>query len=472
MRRVTLPVVLTAVTIVLLATVAVAQTAAVTSGRLYGSTRTETSVAISRADFPEGAQEVRLVAYEPSAGLASTKGPLLILPADGSVPPVLRDELCRLRPSRVVALAGPSEISDATLEEARRAAACPDGGGGPTPTPSASPSPSQTPPAGIACSGPVTTDQKRITAGGTYRVNIDYSGGDAAVKVVTSAPVTITGCVKSKARVIDDPGDGIRANVTVDGLRGEWTGTSGQARFLNSAVPAAITVRRSQLIRTSGIFIYGDLTPGIKVDVLDNRAENIFRYSGGFVQFFQMNGVIRGDVEVARNSVRNERGKSNVEDIVSIYQSSGTQGNPIHIHHNDFRGAYSYPPGGGNYTGGGIMAGDSPKGYAERVTDVLVERNKVVGTTNFGIALAAGGGRVVIRDNCVLKVAGGDRASGDVGIYSWNYHGDPDFVGATVTGNRVGWVQADGTREDWWLPHVGQNSGNVHLPNPITESSC
>ena len=99
---------------------------------------------------------------------------------------------------------------------------------------------------------------------------------------------------------------------------------------------------------TSGIYIYnykGDHSAGQTVKILNNVANNIDgRFSdghGGFsvnsedVQFFQSNAAhgLSG-AEIAWNQVINTPGQSRVEDNISIYDSSGTAGNPIAIHDN------------------------------------------------------------------------------------------------------------------------------------------
>lgn len=91
-------------------------------GRLAGPSRIATAAAISQRQFPSSAASVYLaradgIADAVAAG-ALTDGPILLVPQCGPVPAVVRDEINRLSPQRVVALGGQSAVCDATLAEA------------------------------------------------------------------------------------------------------------------------------------------------------------------------------------------------------------------------------------------------------------------------------------------------------------------------------------------------------------------
>jgi putative cell wall-binding protein len=90
--------------------------------RLGGETRFDTAVAISQWQFAGGASTVFLaradVSADAVAGGVLTAGPILLVPAVGTVPPPVLNELRRLNPTRVIALGGPAAISDAVLASA------------------------------------------------------------------------------------------------------------------------------------------------------------------------------------------------------------------------------------------------------------------------------------------------------------------------------------------------------------------
>lgn len=171
--RIRLTVALAALLAVLLVGTAAAQSE-VSTRRLSGANRTDTSVAISTADFPSGAAEVRLVGHQGLAdAVASSKNvPVLILAPDGSLTDALRAELCRLRPATVTALGGTAQVPEATLAAARDhlRSGCSSTPGPspsprpPSPTPSPTPSPAPPPPPADGVVGPRPVANEPIPA--------------------------------------------------------------------------------------------------------------------------------------------------------------------------------------------------------------------------------------------------------------------------------------------------------------------
>ncbi len=92
-----------------------------TVSRLAGSTRFDTSAAISAASFAPGVPVVFITngfSFPDALTAAPVAGKLgapLLLVSQTSVPPVIAAELARLRPGRIVVLGGPGMVSDATL---------------------------------------------------------------------------------------------------------------------------------------------------------------------------------------------------------------------------------------------------------------------------------------------------------------------------------------------------------------------
>lgn len=83
---------------------------------LGGNGAAATAVAVSQRAFPSGAKEVYLARLDnPVDALAASilpKGPILLVPADGNVPPDVFNEIKRLNPDKVVILGGAGAISD------------------------------------------------------------------------------------------------------------------------------------------------------------------------------------------------------------------------------------------------------------------------------------------------------------------------------------------------------------------------
>lgn len=95
------------------------------TGRLAGDSRITTAIEISKAAFPDGAVEVYLSKQDvnPDAlvGGALTKGPILLVPSCGTLPPEVAAEIRRLDPGRITALGGPAAVCDDMLRQAGRA---------------------------------------------------------------------------------------------------------------------------------------------------------------------------------------------------------------------------------------------------------------------------------------------------------------------------------------------------------------
>ncbi|WP_372699818.1 cell wall-binding repeat-containing protein [Arthrobacter sp. JSM 101049] len=93
--------------------------------RIYGSTRFDTPVKISRRTFPSGASTVVIASGEnfPDAlagsPLATLKNAPLLLTRKNSLPSSVASELKRLDPDRIIVLGGPIAVSNATVSALR-----------------------------------------------------------------------------------------------------------------------------------------------------------------------------------------------------------------------------------------------------------------------------------------------------------------------------------------------------------------
>jgi hypothetical protein len=193
------------------------------------------------------------------------------------------------------------------------------------------------------------------------------------------------------------------------------------------------------------------------------------------VQFVQLDKVrALGDVEIAWNEVVNEPGKSRVEDVISIYLSSGTKQSPIKIHDNFIRGAYAIDPATEKFSGGGIMLGDGVAKSDAAGDPAFVEAfdNQVLDTTNYGIAISAGHDCTIYRNRIVSAgvLPDGTRiAAQNVGAYVWDSYkaGKDRFYNNGGHDNVIGWKDKTGVRNDWWRPHAATWDNNEHWPSPL-----
>ena len=266
----------------------------------------------------------------------------------------------------------------------------------------------------------------------------------------------MTDCQHANITVRDSIGRGLNPNVT-----GRCPG-----RFLDAEDFDNVVLENNDLVGTSGIYLLnyrGDFTAAKTVRIIGNKARNIdgrksdgkggfldfnerLRRSDGsiesgfrIVQFLQLDNVrnVPG-MEIAWNEVINEPRISRVEDNINIFLSSGTVASPLLIHDNYIQGAYTIKPWQGSprdqtwdydwgYSGGGLLLGDGPsRTRDEAAAFVRAERNQVVSTTNYGIAIAAGHDIEFSHNRVVSHGALPDgRAikAQNVGAYIWDsYH--------------------------------------------------
>lgn len=278
-----------------------------------------------------------------------------------------------------------------------------------------------------------------ITKGGTY------TGAWSEVTIATTEPVTIADSAVKGAGQWLIGASWVAANVTIRNTWLESTNTTGQTRaVMFDGNLSRLIIENCDIVSTAGCYLRGnDKTPQThpltEVGIRYNRFRDIVTYTGAYVQAVQFNATPGGTVEVAWNEIVNTPGKSRPEDTISIYASGGTQANPWKIHDNLIWGAWPMPIGNpAGYSGGGIMHGDgnlASQGWG------VTTGNVVLGTSNYGIAVAGGCGWT-ITDNIV--VGSGRTSSGtviptggqDAGLYMRPYSSP---VVATMARNKVGW---------------------------------
>jgi len=345
---------------------------------------------------------------------------------------------------------------------------------------------------GGAAAGDARAKTLTITRGGTYSGDGEYEN----IAVNTAEPVVIENItVRGGGHLITS--HYARANVTIRNVRGYGINpnVAGKCagRFATLEGFANVVIENCLLEATAGIYLLdyaGDRTSANTIKIRRNRATNIDgRRSDGkggylaggeqgteLVQFAQLDKVRNvPDVEIAWNEVINGPGKSRVEDVISIYLSSGTKASPIKIHDNFIRGAYPLDPATETFAGGGIMLGDGVAKDGPAGDPAFVEAfdNQVLDTVNYGIAISAGHDCAFYRNRIVSAGVLADGrtkiAAQNVGAYIWDAHksGTDRFYNNASHDNVIGWKDKTGVRNDWWRPHATSWENNENWLKPI-----
>jgi hypothetical protein len=337
---------------------------------------------------------------------------------------------------------------------------------------------------------PSRADTLSITRGGTY------TGDYESIAVLTSEPVTIeSATLRGSGHLITSPYQ--RADITIRNCRGFGVNPNfaGKAtgRFAHLEGARNVVIENCLLEGTAGIYVLDfRLTPGQSpntIKVLRNRARNIDGrrsdgnggYQSGGQEAAELRQYVQLDkcrnvpgVEIAWNEVVNEPGRSRVEDVVSVYLSSGTKDSPIKIHDNFIRGAYPLDAATEKYSGGGIMLGDgvAKEGPAGDPGFVEACDNQVLDTVNYGIAVSSGHDCAIYRNrivSCGLLADGRKIAAQNTGAYIWDAKksGESRFYNNRGWSNLIGWKNKDGVRNDWWKPHAAAWENNENWPKPV-----
>ncbi|RZK24659.1 MAG: hypothetical protein EOO56_00525 [Hymenobacter sp.] len=329
-----------------------------------------------------------------------------------------------------------------------------------------------------------------ITKGGTYAGTYrSLASGTACVRVATTEPVVLDGCLFSGPGNLVEAGEG--ANLTVRNCRGlgltPTVDKQAPGRFLDVYRPSHLVVEHNEFTQTSGIVVnrWHNAGPaGPTLLVRYNRARNLDgRWRGGagstHCSFLILNTVQHlAGVDIAYNEVLNEPDKSLVEDNINLYNSSGTAKSPLHVHDNFVRGAYPFPATAATFTGTGLTSDGDAKTLEEVAGFIEADHNQFISTANAAMNVAAGHD-IYYHDNRAVTsglLPGGQRLNaGHAGLGVFNYYHQPTsvFFNNRVVNNTVGYVswghQAPApNRQDLSDGACAPCTGTVHLPGPIT----
>jgi hypothetical protein len=287
--------------------------------------------------------------------------------------------------------------------------------------------------------GPIT-----ISSGGTYTGNWLSTDSTPAVVIATAEPVVILNST------VTNTGGGtlvkslfaVPSNVTLARV----SAYGGNGRFYEAEGFKSITIKRSTISRTSGIFLSHD-APGSSVLITRNRHRNIQRGNANPGNFVQLAEVQDARVDISWNEIVNDFGKSEPEDVISIYKSAHAR-----IHDNYIQGGYPLTNTTDSSANGitvEVGEGNPPTSF-----DNEIWNNTVVDHVG-GIGIM-GGRDNSAHDNRIVqdgKLPGGSRLlAANLGLAVWNIGKFPDFVDNRAWDNLVGYVNGAGRRNDMWFP--------------------
>lgn len=117
-----------------------------------------------------------------------------------------------------------------------------------------------------------------------------------------------------------------------------------------------------------------------------NQFMNPHGARGGKGQAVQLSNTLAPNGRIYANRIESFIGEGYTEDMISVYVSGGSSGNPLIVSGNFSRG------GGPSDSGGGFIIGDTGGEYA------ITEKNKILDPGNYTLAIA-GGNNNIVRDN-------------------------------------------------------------------------
>jgi hypothetical protein len=182
-------------------------------------------------------------------------------------------------------------------------------------------------------------------------------------------------------------------------------------RFIVALNPRRTVVEHNLVEGTRGIWIYADpaRAPAREITVRFNEALNIdgrcrdqcskqnvgawvSRTGIAVANFVQLAGIRdAGAVDISWNYVRNEPGKSAVEDVISLFRVRGREDRPVTVANNLLIGAFpGHQPLAGRYSGSGIMIDGIDSEASTGPAWIKIFGNRILYASNAGIGIAAG----------------------------------------------------------------------------------
>lgn len=315
------------------------------------------------------------------------------------------------------------------------------------------PAPPPPPPPPPPPTGQAIPSNGIITSGGTYTGT--FTG---QLTIQTTEPVIVNG-----AKLTNLTGQIVASGVNgIDLTLDHCTVTGGKERFVAVENAKNLVIRNNTIEKTSGInIIWGTGT----VLITKNKHHNIQTPTGGnygnFVQFRECQNVA---IEVSWNEILNEYNLSLAEDLISVFKSAH-----LYIHDNYFQ-HQSNPgnAGGSSQNPITIECGNTPTAGLES-HDVRVINNQIIDAVG-GVGVFPGCYDVTVNGNRIVQ--DGFLPDGVTRIAN-GYRGMSIQDGTSncgASGNVVGYVNKDGSRNDWYFTAGSDKGGNAHMPDPVTRA--
>jgi hypothetical protein len=311
-------------------------------------------------------------------------------------------------------------------------------------------------------SGPIT-----ITAGGTYSGKWRSSTLMPAVRISTTEPVVIhdakiTNLSGGPLVVTDWP---LAANVTLRRVKA----FGGTGRFFEAEGFRSIRIAYCTIEKTGGIKLVGG-ADSASVVVTRNKQRNVQGPSQGASerrQFVQFAEVQTATIDVSWNQVINEFGKSEAEDVISIYKTAHAR-----VHDNYLQGGY--PLRNVEQSSANGITVEIGEGVGPTSFDNAIWSNTVVDNVG-GIGLVGGRDSRAHHNRIVQdgKLDDGSRLrAANVGLAVWNIGRFPGFVNNRAHDNVVGYVNGTGRRSDFWFPDSpGDYARNTSRRGTVTHAT-
>lgn len=314
-------------------------------------------------------------------------------------------------------------------------------------------------PLGTQAAARAASSPIEITKGGTYSGRwISNDPKIAAVTIRTDEPVVLRDAtVSGRGNLIYVLGGKNGANVTVENVTGTAMdpGVAGTARgaFLAGGHFNALTVDHCTMTGMAFGVKVAASNPTV-LRITNNRAEDLEDRAsdghGGLLQKRALMGhfvlldhtvAVQG-AEIGWNQSVQTMGTTSTEDVINIYESTGSREHPIRVHDNYLEGASTAVPGK-NYTGTALIVDGNSVHDAQPGGWIVFENNQIVATAGTGIGIAYGHD-ITARNNrvvsCGVDARGHAYAWGASAAVIWNYYKAPGFYNNTITGTSGGMV--------------------------------
>jgi len=317
-----------------------------------------------------------------------------------------------------------------------------------------------------------------IASGGIYVGS--WESTDPSVVTIedsTTQPVTIANSIiRGSGILISDTLAGVQLSVQNSagyGLNPEEAGVE-KGDFLYLMSPASVDVEHNNIVGVGGlgVKVYGFVGTGdqtIKIDY-NNITNSDGRFSngdGGYedagimthsIQIANVNNL--AGIDIGWNCIINNPGQSYVNDVINLFDTSGTAASPVNVHDNYVQGLYALDPATVWDSGSGITT-DGDSNPSDEPAYINIHDNTLVSTGSAGIGVPAGH-NILVYDNklvCSGYLPDGTEffASG-TGIYINDLSGgnSSTFFGNGAYDNVVGWIQP---------PHSQQNGLDIARPS-------